>query len=369
MLREVAKAGLAAGLHWTGLDRVLGARRGLRQQPLVLGYHRVVADFRAALPNSIAPMLVSSGTLERHLDWLGRRYDFASVDELADVLEGKRTSRRPLAVVTFDDGYADNYHHAFPLLKRKGIPAAVFVVTDLLGGTRLQAHDELYLLLCGALAETGSSGRNHLCAFLRRFGLPPPLCARLCRITQQESDKFKVTKAYLENLPLERIMALLGYLRNWVYIPEDRLQEFHSLDWRMLREMQGKGITIGSHTRSHALLANEPWEKVVEEVKGSRRVLEEGLGVAVRHFAYPDGRFDAKAIRALGEAGFRCAFTTCNHVDAGQPLLTIPRKLLWEYSSMNGFGRFSPAIMSCQVNGIFDPAARCRQQHWRSLEV
>src|SRR5690606_8233810 len=142
-----------------------------------------------------------------------------------------------------------------------------------------------------------------------------------------------------------------------------------ALDWPMLRKMLPNGITIGSHTRSHALLANEPWEKVVEEVKGSRQVLEAGLGVDIRHFAYPDGRFDAKAIRARSEAGFRSAFTTCNHVDRELPLLTIPRKLLWEHSSMNGFGRFSPSIMSCQVNGIFDPAARCRQQHWQGMEA
>src|ERR1019366_4751846 len=96
---------------------------------------------------SIPSMLVSRRMLERHLDWLGRRFRFISLDELGARLEAKDGREDPVAAITFDDGYRDFYDHALPLLKRKGIPAAVFVVTDLVGTRRVQAHDKLYLLL------------------------------------------------------------------------------------------------------------------------------------------------------------------------------------------------------------------------------
>jgi peptidoglycan/xylan/chitin deacetylase (PgdA/CDA1 family) len=128
--------------------------------------------------------------------------------------------------------------------------------------------------------------------------------------------------------------------------------------------MVAGGVTVGSHTRSHALLANETPEVLHDEVEGSRRALEQRLGVPIRHFAYPDGRFNASAIQAVADAEYRTAHTICTHRDRAHPLLTISRRMLWEKACINGFGRFSPAILDCQVNGIFDPADTCQTQHW-----
>src|SRR5690606_23417777 len=153
-------------------------------------------------------------------------------------------------------------------------------------------------------------------------------------------------------------------LRTLVYVPEDSLCEFHALDWDMLREMLPHGVTIGSHTRSHALLANEDGDSLLREIRGSRAILERELGVTIEHLAYPDGRFNERGVDEVVASGYRCAYTTCTHRDDRNPLLTIPRRLLWENSSMDVFGRFSPAILSCQVHGIFDSAARCQQEHW-----
>ena len=172
------------------------------------------------------------------------------------------------------------------------------------------------------------------------------------------------TRAVLETLNQAAIERFLVALRGRISVPEDELRDFQMLDWDMLAEMVAGGVTVGSHTRSHALLATEEPQVLRDEVEGSRRELEQRLGVPIRHFAYPDGRFDASAIRAVADAGYRSAYTICAHRDRAHPLLTISRRMLWENACMNGFGRFSPAILSCQVNGIFDPAGTCRTQHW-----
>jgi hypothetical protein len=120
---------------------------------------------------------------------------------------------------------------------------------------------------------------------------------------------------------------------------------------------------VGSHTRSHALLTNESESKVWEETRGSRRRLEARLGKPIRHFAYPDGRYDEAALRAVANAGYRFGYTTCRHRDEAYPNLTIPRKVLWERSCVDTRGRFSPAIFECQVHAMFDLFSRCRQRH------
>lgn len=131
----------------------------------------------------------------------------------------------------------------------------------------------------------------------------------------------------------------------------------------MLSEMQRAGMTIGSHTRSHALLTNESRQKITEETAESRRELERRLGITVHHFAYPAGQFDSDTVEAVAEAGYRFAYTTCSHRDPARPLLTIPRRMFWENSCLNALGQFSSTMMSCQVKGTFDFRRSCAQAH------
>src|SRR5205814_5521897 len=126
---------------------------------LVLGYHQVVEHEREAGP-SIPAMVISAAMLERQLDWVGRHFRFVSLDELGRALESGAPPGPPPAAVTFDDGYRDVYEHAFPLLQRKGIPAAIFVVTDLVGRRFWQHHDRLYHLVAKAFAVWDDPARR-----------------------------------------------------------------------------------------------------------------------------------------------------------------------------------------------------------------
>ena len=81
------------------------------------------------------------------MDWLATRFSIMSLDEIGARLQSGQPFDRPTAAITFDDGYSDVYHHAYPILSRKGIPAACFVVTGLIDTGRSQIFDRLYSLL------------------------------------------------------------------------------------------------------------------------------------------------------------------------------------------------------------------------------
>lgn len=363
-VRAFAKTGVAAGLDWTRLSSLVGSWRGLKNMPLVVGYHRVVKDFNQSDSLSISPMLISDRTFEKHLDWIGRRYRFVSLDELAFDLEKKDRTGKPVAAITFDDGYRDVYQNAFPILERKGIPSALFVVTDLVGTERLQVHDELHLLISTLLARPGSSSLRYWSDLAAEMNLSSQSSNCLSRRIHEATSSFQATRRVLATLNQSEIQRLLHELNSRATIPQQALLEFQSVDWDMLREMVTRGVTVGSHTRSHALLSRVTADALRDEVEGSRLVLERELGVPIRHFAYPDGKFNASVIHAIAEAGYHTACTTCAHRDQTHPLLTISRRMLWEKSCMNAFGHFSPAILNCQVNGIFDPVDKCKLQHW-----
>lgn len=164
---------------------------------------------------------------------------------------------RPV-VLTFDDGYRNFYEHALPALSEHGFPAAVFMITDLIGKR------------AEWLAEDGRE--------------PSPM-----------------------------------------------------MDAAMLREAERHGVTIGSHTSSHAKLSRVPLAQVHKELGDSKALLEDLLGHEVAHFCYPFGRYNEAARDAVGEAGYRTALT-CIRGDANEAdnPLEIPRKAISYGDSLAG---------------------------------
>jgi peptidoglycan/xylan/chitin deacetylase (PgdA/CDA1 family) len=356
MLRAIVKNATAGAVSWTRLASLARARSHGRL-PFVAYYHRVVDRLNASDGFALPAMEISVAMLERHLDWLGRHFQIVSLEDL-DAEIGTFHSR-PLAAVTFDDGYRDTYHHAFPLLKRKGIPAAVFIITDLVGSSKLPIHDELHALLMGASRQWKSlaDGLNDI---LQKSKLKASVPERSLKGAQ---DPFSATRLLLNHLSQADIQRIVDTLEETTEVDEAVRRELQPLDWEMLAEMRDAGITIGSHSKTHPFLANEREELVREEVEGSRTELKRRLGVETDYFAYPGGSFDQAAIQAVAAAGYRYAFTICQHRDPQYPLLTIPRTGMWEKSCLDPFGRFSPSIMSCETAGTFNFISRCTQPH------
>src|SRR5579864_611418 len=300
MTRARIKANAAHLLSRIGVHKIGDWVFGHRNLPVVIGYHRVVENYKFSAQTSIPSQLISRKMLEKHLDWIGRRYRFVTLDEVASRFESGQPSIAPTAAITFDDGYRDFYDHAFPLLQKKGIPAAIFVVTSLIGTTEPQAHDKLYLLL------SRRRGRA-----LRYPGAPDI----------SSLSPYQATRALIENLPLAGIQQVIAALAAEDPIPESIYHPFQSLTWEMLHTLHRAGIAVGSHTRSHVLLTNERDSVVGEEVAGSREDIQRRLGISVSHFAYPSGHFNSSATQAVADAGFRYAYTGCPHRDRLHPLL------------------------------------------------
>jgi peptidoglycan/xylan/chitin deacetylase (PgdA/CDA1 family) len=359
MLRRLAKTGIACALHWTGANRLIDVLNGSRNMPLVLGYHRVVEDYAASAGHYMPAMLISRRMLERQLDWIGRHFRFVSLDELSPRLERGEPFDKPVAAITFDDGYRDVYDHAFPLLKRKGIPAGIFVVTELVGTTRLQTYDKLYLLLARAYSSANFAP-DDLAHLLFRVGLSPLEHQNMRTLAR---NPYTAMRAVFTTFQREKVHLVIKALETEFEVEEHALPELHQVSWDMVAEMHRAGMTIGSHSHTHAVLTNESWHTVLDETAGSRRVLERELGITIKHLAYPNGSFNATTVRAVAVSGYRFAYTTCLHRNPVYPLLTIPRKLLWENSCIDTLGRFSSPIMSCHAHGVFDLVAGCRQDH------
>ena len=351
---KTAMASTISCAHDHGLTGPLA--RG-RERPLVLGYHRVVDDFASVARIGLPSMLTSTQMFERHLDSIGRRYRFVSLDEIgAQILSGAPFDS-PVAAVTFDDGYADVYEHAYPVLKRKGIPAGIFQVTDLVGRPVWQVHDRLYHLVAKAFAMWDDP-RRELCGLMTALGLSTEPVTRTREATRTPT---LAVSAILPAMPMADVRRLIEGLE--ASVGSDSRDIPRALNWAQLQEMSRGGITIGSHTKTHVSLPVESAETVTEELEGSRQELELRLGVPVVHFAYPGGQFTPPVIDAVAKAGYQFAYSACQHGDPQRRALTIERLLLWEGSSVDADGRFSPAILNCQAQDLWPPSRTCERAH------
>ncbi|MGH9218119.1 MAG: polysaccharide deacetylase family protein, partial [Vicinamibacterales bacterium] len=316
-------------------------RHGYR--PLVLGYHRVVEDFDAASATDMPSMLISTAMFERHLDLIGRRFRFVGIDEIGDTVRNGVPFEEPVAAVTFDDGYQDVFDNAVPILTRKGIPAASFVVTDLIGRSAWQTHDKLYHLVEKAFTQW-SEPRSRLRGVLRDLGLDESTILRDGSTTQSPLMTVSALLPNLSRVDALRVMGRLEWLvgNGFVGVPQ-------TMSWEVLKQMRRDGFIIGSHTRTHVSLPMESTESAVDELSDSKRLLEQHLGEPIDHFAYPGGQFTPAVVEAIEQCGYRYAYTACSHADDRYPALTIERLLLWERSSIDTDGRFYPAILDCQA--------------------
>ena len=351
------KVALASSIARASLLPVVGALAGRRRRPLILAYHRVVEDFEGAARTELPSMLISRSMFERHLEWLGRRFRFVSLDDIGAHAADGVPFDDPVVAITFDDGYRDVYEHAYPTLKRKGIPAAVFVVTDLVGRDLWQTHDKLYHLAAKAF-ERWESPRRELLAMLADLKIPAGdvFAARATTRTP-----LRTVDALLSSLSQADVNRVIEHLEGTVGCGPCEIPQ--AVTWQMISDMRRAGFTIGSHTKTHVSLPMEPREAAVEELTGSRQVLERHLGEPVVHFAYPGGQFTPGVVEAVTGAGYRFGYTACPHGDPRHPEATMERLLLWEGSSIDRAGRFSPPILSCQVHDLWPPARRCERIH------
>src|SRR5690349_17805507 len=116
MFRALSKNVIACACTWSGAVRLF-ARTDPTVMPFIVGYHRVVENFEDSSQRTIPSMLISKATFEQHVDWLAKRFQIVSLDEIGDHLRTGQHFTRPTAAITFDDGYADVYHNAFPVLR------------------------------------------------------------------------------------------------------------------------------------------------------------------------------------------------------------------------------------------------------------
>ncbi len=286
-------------------------------QTVILLYHRVASS-------SLDPQLlcVTPEHFGEHLAVLKKYGHPMALRSLVPALKNGQRPRRAF-IVTLDDGYADNLHHAKPALERYDVPATVFVTSGYVGSEKEFWYDDLERLLLqpGTLPETL---RLKIDGNLHQWRLPNAVhydensyrsyaCWNVCH-KDNPTPRHELYRSLFQTLlPLpdkQRRKLVDDLFRAAGVEPSGRPTHRVLSPQEVIQLADGGLVEVGSHTVSHTVLSTLPTAAQAEEIFQSKARLEEILGHRVTSFAYPHGgrsHYTEQTVAAVREAGFQCA--------------------------------------------------------------
>ena len=266
-----------------------------RNNCIVACYHRLrdTDTHQTAFDNSVFGP--TQDEFIRAVQWLKENNDVLSESELLSAVRGEYSPPRRSAVITFDDGYIDNFTLAYPVLKSLNVPAIFFIPTRAIEERSLGWWDLISFLL-------KASKKDEITFLGEKLSL---------KNSYDKAAHIILRVIYQNKQSTEVLLPELAKSCE-VDLPDSAMQSAELMTWDQLREMSQNNMAIGSHTHSHTILSSLDNEAQKTEYEHSKQIIEEKLGMKVRSMSYPCGNyhnFSNTSKKLVTEAGYDLAFS------------------------------------------------------------
>lgn len=295
----------------------------------VLTFHRVLARSDARWSDADKEWSITTDELASCVAFVKQHYSVISLEQL--LAARRRGAELPPcpALLTFDDGWADNEEHALPVLEAAGVPAVIFVSGDAVGRSAPFWREALRAAFLGQRLD--DEVWRALWA-----GVSKPAPAR--------------DAATLEHL-LDAMAGLTRAQRDALLAPwQPRLDDGrrHMVTVEQLRRLRARGVAVGAHGRTHEPL--DRCEDLDDELRQPIRRLGELLDEPITTMALPHSRFDAEVLRQAARAGYDLVFTGEPKLPPVRPIpFTIGRIPITPGNMTDAQGRFRPERLALHL--------------------
>ena len=286
MWNTFLKAGLFDALH-----------RLLLHHLTVLAYHRII-DRTPEFDIFDKVISATPAGFAEQMDFISRHFNVVSIEDVLAWLRGECELPPHPLLITFDDGYRDNYTNARPVLQERSLPAVIFVATSCIGSS-IPFYWDL-LAYCFHHTE-------------RRHAHLPLLGEREWTDSKSKEEVMLAWIAALKRAPDSEMREVTRKAPDILDVSVDG-NAFAGLymSWDEVREMVAAGIAVQAHTVNHPILTRISLDEARTEAVGAKETLEQHTGRPVVAFAYPNGMaadFNPALEAMLAGAGFEAAFT------------------------------------------------------------
>jgi peptidoglycan/xylan/chitin deacetylase (PgdA/CDA1 family) len=343
IVTKILKFIVAAAFYYSGLLWLWLAFRERRStRPLILMYHRILNEDDDQMRYAQRSLVVSERIFASQMAFLVRKYNFIPLSKLADALIENRTLPKWSLVITFDDGWRDNFSCAFPVLQIYKIPATIFLTVNY-----IESNRTLWFLRIGYILASNILAPEKIMKILSSFtgGYASPYPG--------DTGFMELLKKYKMDV-IENLINRLSEESSNSGIESSDSREM--LNWNEIVSMKQFGVDFGSHGLSHSILTLLSPAEIKEELCLSKMILEEKIGEKVLSFAYPNGNHDPKVRSLVREAGYKCALATNasavedNSID---PFM-LGRIGIHNDISTGPFGNFSKSLLMFHISGLYD---------------
>jgi peptidoglycan/xylan/chitin deacetylase (PgdA/CDA1 family) len=304
------------------LLRFVSRATRLRNRVVSLMYHEVLPD---DMPFD-AWHVVRESDFHAQMRYLREHFEVVSLDEAYTRIRAGAERRRPMALVTFDDGYRGNRDVVWPIAERLGIPVTIFVAPFAVQHQTPYWYDRIIAALIGSAPFTIDLRRQDLDVYRVSHGM------------RGEERWVHVQRllSRLQTLAPEPRELVTAEVEAQARACGSAVPPLRSLTIEDVRAMAGSSrIAFGAHSLRHDALTQMEPEQARESIVQSKLVLEDWTGLPIRHFAYPYGFFDATVVRLVREAGFVTSHSTLPGFWREETsLFEIPRLGIGRYDAM-----------------------------------
>lgn len=291
-------------LNPVGVSKILQNIRSrfLNQLPIIT-YHRVI-DTNESYPFDKNLVSCSVATFDHQMQYISKHYNSINFKTLHNWQEGKGNLPKKPIIITFDDGFEDNYSNAYPILKKYGLTATIFVTTENLTTGDIFWYDYIaYLILNSQIGEFTLDSIN------KNFVIEEDQSSRHATLS--------LLLAELKKCPNEsRLKAIQEMTDMFGGVYNDASDEIKSLsrpfNWDNCREMHNNGIEIGSHSVTHPILSKIDSKSQHYEIHQSKATIEKHLNTQIDAIAFPNGHtedYTQSVLREVKAAGYNYACT------------------------------------------------------------
>jgi len=294
----------------------------------IVTYHRVTGQSIDSISQSLPFLFVSLSHFEQQLKFFKKYYKIINFEQLSDYVK-KGFLPWNCLIVTFDDGYEDNYKYAYPLLSRLNVPSTLFITTNRVGNSNFKPFwwDRAFYVF------------NELSKIPKKI-----LNTKLDRLALELMEEFKHDTSYfffkLNKMVTEDIEELLNDIDGKFRLESKLFKEKNRmLNWQQITEMIN--MEIGSHSCNHYNLLELERTQQVYEVEESKKVIEYKIQKKVRAFCSPHGNMNDDLKELIKKAGYEYAVTCNSGINKLNDYYALKRINIWEGTSQALNGKFA----------------------------
>lgn len=255
------------------LSRVISNRH--QKNVHILAYHRITHN---EPENYMFNSEVFSSTVEdfeRQMEYVSKNFNVINFEQLEIDIENDDIKDNSL-IITFDDGYYDNYSLAMPILNKYKIGATVFLATDY-----IDSGDLFWFDVVAGFMKTYSDSIIELDSMGLKFDFSSTPKFKAFKIIG------RALKTCKDSTRVDLLSEIYGKFK--FEVSDENYQLAKPLSWDNVIEMSSNDIEFGSHTKSHCFLNCIDQDELIEQINGSKLKIENKINKKINSFCYPAG--------------------------------------------------------------------------------